>query len=249
MSYSAFAAVYDELMKPAGYKERADYLIKILSSYGICDGLLLDLACGTGELSVELSKRGFEVIGTDASADMLCEAQTKAYEASQNILFLCQRMEETDLYGTVRAIVCTLDSINHLESTEALFQTFSRLKNFIDPGGIMIFDVNTVFKHREILGNNTFVYDEKGVYCVWRNSLHSDGRTVSFNLDFFVREGAKYERFGESFKEIAFTDKELTAACEQNGFGVLARYNENTFDEINENTQRAVYVIRRNENG
>lgn len=245
MSYSAFAAVYDELMKPAGYKERADYIIKILSSYGITDGLLLDLACGTGELSCELSRRGFEVIGTDASADMLCEAQTKAYDAGQNILFLCQRMEETDLYGTVRAIICTLDSINHLESVDALFKTFSRLKNFIDPGGIMIFDVNTVFKHREILGNNIFVYDEKGVYCVWRNSLHPDGRTVSFNLDFFVREGSKYSRYGESFKEIAFTDGELTAACEQNGFEVLDRFGENGFEKINETTQRAVYVIRR----
>ena len=157
MSYTSFASVYDELTLNVDYKRRAEYIMSILADFDIKDGLLLDLACGTGSLSLEFSKNGFEVIGTDASPDMLMEAQNKAAMEGENILFLCQRMEETDLYGTVRAIVCSLDSINHLPSVNELNKTFNTLKNFIDDGGIMVFDVNTVYKHQQILFGGSYV--------------------------------------------------------------------------------------------
>ena len=131
MSYSNFASVYDELTQNVDYKKRAEYIASILADFDIKDGLLLDLACGTGSLSVEFSKMGFEVIGTDASPDMLMEAREKAMVEGENILFLCQKMQETDLYGTVRAIVCSLDSINHLASADEMRKTFQVLKNFI----------------------------------------------------------------------------------------------------------------------
>lgn len=246
MSYSSFAGVYDALMKNADYKTRADYICKILFRHNIKNGLLLDLACGTGELSSELSRRGFEVIGTDASPEMLAVAQMKAANDGENILFLCQRMQETDLYGTVGAIVCTLDSINHLSSLEELNETFSRLKNFIDIGGIMIFDVNTPYKHKNVLGNNTFVYDEPGVFCVWQNTLYSDEKTVGINLDFFIKEnGGKYSRRSESFKERAFSREELTAAFTDASFSLEAVYKENSFLSPDETTEREIYVIKR----
>lgn len=246
MSYNSFAAVYDDLTLNVDYKRRAEYIMSILADYNIKDGLLLDLACGTGSLSLEFSKKGFEVIGTDASPDMLMEAQNKAMQEGENILFLCQRMEETDLYGTVKAIVCSLDSINHLSGVEELNQTFDTLKNFIDDGGIMVFDVNTIYKHQQILGNNTFVYDEKNVFCVWQNNLYDDGVTVGINLDFFVKDDKnKYEHFTESFKEIAFTDEQITKAVENAGFKVIKRYAEFSCSSPKEDTQRAYYVIRR----
>ena len=246
MAYSSFASVYDKLTYNVDYKVRADYIAEILGNYGIKDGLLLDLACGTGSLSLELSRKGFDVIGTDASADMLSEAQAKAFENGENILFLCQKMQETDLYGTVRAIVCSLDSINHLSDIDEVKKTFSALKNFIDDGGIMIFDVNTLYKHREVLGNNTFIYDESDVYCVWQNTLLCDNSTVSINLDFFVKdEDGLYERFTESFKERVFTHGELSEAFTQQGFSLLSVYDELTFQPPEEQTQRVYYVIRR----
>lgn len=246
MSYNSFASVYDELTVNVDYKERTAYIMKILDTYGIKDGLLLDLACGTGSLSLELAKNGFDVIGTDASFDMLSEAQNKAYESGQNILFLCQKMQETDLYGTVRAVVCSLDSLNHLSDASEVRETFSKLKNFVDDGGIMIFDVNTLYKHREILGNNTFVYDEKNVYCVWQNSLSADGITVGINLDFFVKESDDtYTRFSENFKERFFSDEEITEAAQNAGFKVLKKYAEGTFEEPKADTQRIYYVFRR----
>lgn len=250
MSYSSFAPFYDALTENVDYKKRAEYIGEILAKFNIKDGLLLDLACGTGSLSVEFSKMGFEVIATDASPDMLAEARNKAMEAGENILFLCQKMQETDLYGTVRAIVCSLDSINHLENADELRKTFRVLKNFIDDGGIMVFDVNTVYKHREVLGNNTFVYDEKDVYCVWQNSLCSDGVTVGINLDFFVKdENGLYNRYTENFKEIAFTDEEITYAAESAGFKIVEKYAELGFDKPQDDTQRIYYVAGREYNG
>ncbi len=245
MSYNSFANVYDELTVNVDYKKRAEYIASILADFDIKDGLLLDLACGTGSLSVEFSKMGYEVIATDASADMLMQAQNKAYDEEQSIMFLCQKMQETDLYGTVRAIVCALDSINHLGGVEELNETFSRLKNFIDDKGIMIFDVNTLYKHRQVLGNNTFVYDEKNVYCVWQNRLLQDNRTVSINLDFFVKDGETYERFNENFNETAFTDEEITAAAESNGFSIVKRYRDLSCGGPKEDTERVYYVARR----
>ena len=249
MSYSSFAGVYDSLTFNVDYEKRADYIAGILKQNNITDGLLLDLACGTGSLSVEFAKRGYEVIATDASADMLMEAQSKAFSEGHNIMFLCQCMEDTDLYGTVGAVVCSLDSINHLSSYDALKQTFSNLKNFVDDGGIMIFDVNTTYKHQKILGNNTFVYDEKNVYLVWQNRLFEDEKTVGINLDFFIKNGSTYERFNENFKEIAFTDDEITAAVEAGGFKVINRYNDLTLDSPSAESERVYYVIRREYNG
>lgn len=245
MSYSSFASVYDELTLNVDYKKRAEYIGSILADYDIKDGLLLDLACGTGSLSVEFSKMGFDVIATDASPEMLMEAQNKAFDEEQNIMFLCQKMQESDLYGTVRAIVCSLDSINHLNSVEELHKTFSVLKNFIDDGGIMVFDVNTLYKHQKVLGNNTFVYDEKNVFCVWQNRLLQDNKTVNINLDFFVKDGEQYQRFNENFNEIAFTDEEITECCEKEGFKVIKRYRDMSCGGPLEDTERVYYVLRR----
>ncbi len=244
MSYTSFATVYDELTKNVDYKGRAIYIKEILGKYNINDGLLLDLACGTGSLSVELSKLGFEVIGTDASYEMLSEAQNKAFFNEQNIMFLCQRMEETDLYGSVRAIVCALDSINHLTDYESVKKTFKLLKNFLDDDGVIIFDANTVYKHQKVLGNNIFIYDEKNVYCIWRNTLLEDEKTVSINLDFFVKENdGSFKRLGESFKEKAYTTEELeTAVCEA-GFKVKSKFSESTFCEPTETCERTTFVL------
>lgn len=247
MSYDSFAAVYDELTVNVDYARRAEYICEILSENGIKDGLLLDLACGTGSLSVPFAKMGFEVIASDASPDMLLAAREKAYEAGMEMMFLCQRMEETDLYGTVRAVVCSLDSINHLTSVETLNKTFSNLSNFVDDGGIVVFDVNTLYKHRYVLANNTFVYDEKNVYCVWQNTLRQDEKTVNINLDFFVRDGKTYSRLSENFTETAFSDSELTSAAENGNFSVIARYDELTKNEPHEKSERIFYVLRRNE--
>lgn len=244
MAYGAFADVYDALTGNVGYPARAAYITRLLAAYGVRDGLLLDLACGTGSLSVELSKSGFEVIASDASPEMLTVARDKAAAAGEDILFLCQRMEETDLFGSVRAVVCSLDSINHLPHLDAVSHTLQNLVNFLDDGGLIVFDVNTVYKHQNVLADNTFVYDTGDVFCVWQNHLCPDGRTVDLRLDFFHREGDRYRRGSECFRETAFTDDELTRAAESAGYAVRARYADLTDNAPAADTERVYYVLQ-----
>ena len=244
--YSFFSSVYDTLTENVNYAARADYIADLLADNGIKGGILLDLACGTGTLSVEMSKKGFEVIGVDASADMLSVAMNNAYEAERNILFLCQPMQQLDLYGTINAAICTLDSINHLTDEADVQATFDKVSLFTEPGGIFIFDVNTVFKHREILADNTFVYDMDDVYCVWQNSFDSAKDTVQIDLDIFEQvDDGVYERMQESFCERAYPLPLITEMLGKSGFETVAVYDELTREEPKENSERLFIVARK----
>lgn len=244
--YSAFSSVYDVLTQNVDYPKRAAYIADLLALGGIKGGILLDLACGTGAMSVEMAKRGYEVIGVDAAGEMLSVAMNRACEAEQNILFLCQTMQELDLYGTVNACICTLDSINHLTEREDVQLAFDRVSLFTEPGGVFVFDVNTPYKHRNILANNTFVYDVDGVYCVWQNTLDGETDTVQIDLDFFeeIEEGL-YERSQESFCERAYSIEDLEAMLQKAGFEVLAVYGELTTKAPEETAERVFITARK----
>lgn len=245
MSYENFAAYYDLLTENVEYEKRAEYVCGLLSELGVPDGLLLDLACGTGRLSVLLAKRGYEVIGVDQSADMLCEARENAAGSGAELLLLCQRMEELDLYGTIRSCVCTLDSINHLLSPDAVRNTFQKVSLFLEPGGVFLFDVNTPYKHEAVLGDETFVYDLDEVFAVWRNQYYPETREVGITLDFFEADEECYYRSSEEFRERAYTDEELTAWLLESGFEVLHRFEELSHEPPKADTQRIVYAARK----
>ncbi len=247
MSYNLFSRVYDTLTENVEYSRRAGCFCSLLSENGIDGGLLLDLACGTGSLSVEFAKRGFSVIGVDISEDMLSVAQEKAYEAKQDILFLKQDMRSLDLFGTINCAVCALDSLNHLESIEDIEQTFKKVSLFLEDGGLFIFDMNTLYKHREILRNNSFIYDCNGVFCAWQNTLRDDGATVDINLDFFVEnEDSSYSRFCESFSEKAYETDDIISALKKADFNIISILNDLTNDTPDEKPERVVFVARRN---
>ena len=146
MSYASFAQYYDSLTHNVEYARRADYLCTLLAHLGHAPGLTLDLACGTGSLTVELAKRGMDIYGIDGSADMLSVARQKAAESGLDLLFLCQKMQKLDLYGTVDTVICALDSINHLTLEKDVQTAFDRVSLFMNPGGWFLFDVNTVYK-------------------------------------------------------------------------------------------------------
>lgn len=244
--YGFFSSVYDTLTENVNYAARADYIADLLADNGIKGGILLDLACGTGTLSIEMSKKGFEVIGVDSSADMLSVAMNNAYEAERNILFLCQPMQQLDLYGTINAAICTLDSINHLTDPDDVQATFDKVSLFTEPGGVFVFDVNTVFKHREILADNTFVYDMDDVYCVWQNSLDSATDTVQIDLDIFEQvDDGIYERMQESFCERAYALPLLKEMLGKAGFETVAVYDELSREEPKENSERLFIVARK----
>ena len=239
--YGDFACYYDALTGNVGYEQRSEYYLRLLHSLGIRGGILLDLACGTGSLSVLMAKSGFDVIAADASFSMLSVAQNKAFENDVQLLFLCQPMQQLDLYGTINAAICTLDSINHLTIEADVIETFRRVSLFLEPGGAFIFDVNTVYKHREILADNTFVYDTPEVYCVWQNSLNEDD-SVDITLDFFEEDDGAYYRSYESFSERAYPLSEIENWLSAAGLSVMHIYDELTQNDINDTTQRAVIV-------
>lgn len=244
-SYSFFADYYDGLTENVNYKIRADYIVRLLKHFNHDFGLTLDLACGTGSFTIELAKKGVDIFGADMSDSMLSYAQQKSYEAGLNILFLRQKMQKLDLYGSIDTCVCTLDSINHLCLADDVDKTFERVSFFMNKGGYFVFDVNTLYKHREILGNNTFVYDTDKVFCVWQNKLFKDKSTVGISLDFFEKTGKTYVRSHESFKEKAYTYDELKILLEKHNFKIKGVFEELTFNEPVDTTQRSVYVAEK----
>lgn len=244
--YNAFAEVYDRLTGNIEYSKRAEFIRTLLNRHGVNDGaIVLDLACGTGSLTAELSKMGYDMIGVDNSPMMLSEAQEKMYDNGLQMLFLCQSMTELDLFGTIDAAVCTLDSLNHLETPEEIKEAIAKVGLFMNHGGIFIFDVNTIYKHREILGNNTFVYDCEDVYCVWQNQLCDDD-SVEISLDIFECEDGVYYRENENFKEIACPIEDYREWLRAADFEIIDIYDEMTFNPLCDITQRAVFVARYN---
>ena len=245
MSYDNFSRYYDLLTDNVEYEKRADYFCRLLSMCGIKDGILLDLACGTGSISVEMAKRGFDVIGVDSSIGMLNSARTKAYESGRQILLLNQSMDDIDLYGTVDCAVCVLDSINHLENSAQVRNTFEKVSLFMNPGGAFAFDVNTLYKHKNVLGDNAFVYDLDELYCVWQNSYNEEDSSVDISLDFFEEEDGAYYRSGESFTERAYELSDIAAWLEEAGFEIVGIYDDMTTENVRPETERAVFLAKK----
>lgn len=242
-NYSDFAFVYDRLTENVNYSERADYIRTLFARHGVKDGSdILDLACGTGSLTLELADT-YEMIGVDNSSDMLSQALEKKYDAGKEILFLCQDMTELDLYGTIDGAVCMLDSLNHLDSPDDIRKAIEKVGLFMNHGGIFIFDVNTIYKHREILGNNTFVYDCSDVYCVWQNQLNEDS-SVDICLDIFEQDGDAYYRSTEEFTEIACPVDDYKKWLADAEFEIINIFDEMTDRPLCDTTERAVFVTR-----
>lgn len=239
MSYEdCFATVYDVFTDGVDYKTRAEYICNGLARNGITDGTILDVACGTGSLSEQFLKRGFEVVGTDISVNMLGIAKEKLSVYADKVLLLCQDMCELDLYGTVDAAVCSLDSINHLTEEEDVLAAFDSIGLFIRPGGVFCFDVNTVYKHTDILSDKTFVYeDDNNTFLVWQNSECDDTNTVEMYIDIFTEDkNGKYDRQTDFIVERAYEREFLEKALEKSGFTVLGVFGDmkDTAPDINE---------------
>lgn len=247
MSYGIFSSVYDILTYNVEYEKAAAKIRSLLSLNGADGGLLLDLGCGTGTLALLLEKYGYDIIGVDKSEDMLAVANEKKYEENSNALFLCQSMEELDLYGTVDCAVCSLDTINHIDSIDKIREAFKRVSLFMNLGGIFVFDFNTVKKHRETLGDNTFVYDMDEVYCVWQNSFCEADMRTDIDLDFFIKEedGEGYERYSESFSEYAYDENEILSLLSEAGFTVLECCDDYSDAPVTEATQRITVAARK----
>ena len=176
---------------------------------------------------------------------MLSIAREKAFLENKDILFLCQFGQELDLYGTVDGAVCCLDSINHITDEQNLKALFSRVSLFLEKNKLFIFDVNTEYKHKQILANNTFIRETNDVFLVWQNFYDEDTKTTEICLDFFKERNGVYIRESEDFCERAYSDVEINQMLSMTGFEVLAVYDDMSYNEPTDESQRIIYVARK----
>jgi len=243
-SYEGFARLYDALTFDVNYDNIADFLTQRLQANGITNGLVLDLACGTGTLTLALAQKGYEMLGADASEDMLSVARQK--EGAENILFLNQPMEDFELYGTVNAIVCVLDSINYLTEPGALEKTFALCANYLDPDGVLIFDVNSEYKFRQVLAQETYTYETDDIFYVWENDFDEETDLCHLYLTFFEQaENGLYRRLDEMHTQRLYTDAHLQKALDANGLVITARYDGYTQNKPLQDSERIVYEVKK----
>ncbi len=246
--YGDFARFYDKFTKNVDYPARARYFDAVIQKYNPDASLLLDLACGTGSLSFEMEPFGYDIVAVDNSYEMLSVAMEKREMLESNVLFLCQEMSELDLFGTIDATVCALDSINHILDEDELMDVFSKVSLFSNKGAVFAFDVNTVYKHQQILGDNCFVYENGDTFCAWRNALDKDGVTVDISLDFFdkTETDGLYCKYSSDFSEKAYEIDDLKDMLSKTGFTVKAVFDEDSFLPVRRDSQRAVIVAIKN---
>lgn len=241
--YNDFAEVYDRL-QDADYERFVNFYERIFEKNGLKPELVLDLACGTGNITLPMAKRGYDMIGLDMSVEMLNIARDKAFEAEKEILFLCQDMCEMELFGTVDAIVCALDGVNYITDYEDLKRLFRLVQNYLNPGGVFIFDINSIHKLKNVLGNNTFVNDEQGIFYVWQSEFSEETMICDFGLTFFEEaEGGSYQRFDEFQQERAYTIDEIVKAAELAKLDVTGFYKPFEFVTATDNDERVFFVV------
>ena len=243
-AYTGFAEVYDTFMDNIPYEEWTAYIREILMDYDITDGLVLDLGCGTGTMTELLAGYGYDMIGVDNSEDMLEIAMEKKQQSGHDILYLRQDMREFELYGTVRAIVSACDSLNYITEPEELKEVFRLVNNYLDPKGLFLFDFNTEYKYREILGDTTIAESREECSFIWDNYYDEEEKINEYDLTLFVQEGKLYRKFEETHYQRAYTLKEMKELLKEAGLKFVTAYDAFTKNMPDEQSER-IYVIAR----
>lgn len=248
--YFALAGVYDKLNEEIDYVAWADFFEKCFSEFSKSPPeIVLDLACGTGRMTRELAKRGYDMIGVDGSSDMLGEAYM---QGTEGILYLLQDMREFELYGTVGATVCCLDSLNYLTGEGELERVLKLVHNYSDPDGLFIFDVNTPYKFENVYADNAYVLeaqDNSGaqIYCGWQNFYDAKTKLCDFYLSVFEEnDDHTYSRTDEQQKERCYSKEELTSALSTAGFDIVGVYSDYNFSTPDEKCERWYFVTKAN---
>ena len=244
-AYTSFAEVYDTFMDNVPYEEWADYLEERLKEYGVKDGLVLDLGCGTGSMTELLAEKGYDMIGVDNSEDMLEIAMEKRIESGHDILYLLQNMQEFELYGTVKAVVSVCDSVNYITEKAELEEVFRLVNNYLDPQGIFIFDFNTEYKYREILGNQVIAEDREECSFIWENYYDHTSMINEYELTLFVQEEDDlYRKYQESHFQKAYTLRDIRSMIEASGLKFVTAYDAYTQKAPMHNSERITVIAR-----
>ena len=242
-SYESFAALYDRLMTDVDYDGWCDYLEASFARMKVQPKLVLELGCGTGNLTVRLANRGYSMIGLDNSSDML----TVATEKSQglDILYVLQDMTEFELYGTVDAVVCSLDCLNYLTEEGMLEKCFSLVSLYLNPNGVFLFDLNTQYKMEHVLAPETFLYDDGKIFYTWQSIWDEEYGECEYDLTFFVKEGEVYRRFEETHLQKAYSVSEVEQALKRAGLRLEGMGDGFDLKPVSEKTERIFFAARK----
>lgn len=242
-AYTSFAQVYDLFMDNVPYEKWAGQIRNILEKENIRDGLILDLGCGTGKLTRLLAEAGYDMIGVDNAEDMLMIAREETAEQS-GILYLLQDMRDFELYGTVRAVVSVCDCMNYILQEEEVLQVFRLVNNYLDPGGLFFFDMNTRYKYEELLAENTFCENREEGSFIWENYYDPESGENEYDLTLFIRqEEGLYEKYEETHVQRAYDLETVKALLEQAGMIFVAAMDEEG-GPVTERTERMQIIAR-----
>lgn len=244
-AYTSFAVVYDTFMDNVPYEEWGEYLHGLLLEYGVEDGLVLDLGCGTGTMTEILASKGYDMTGVDFSEEMLDIAMQKRTKSGHDILYLMQDMREFELYGTVRAVVSICDCMNYILEEEDLLEVFRLVNNYLDPGGIFVFDMNTPYKYREIIGNTTIAENREEGSFIWENCFDEESQVNEYALTLFIKEEDDLYRKHEEFHyQKAYEPERVKELLEEAGLKVEAIYDAFTREPVREDSERIYFIAR-----
>lgn len=249
--YDAIAKVYDKLNSEIDYKAWADYIeqcfVKFMKKK---PEIVLDLACGTGRMTHELALRGYDMIGVDGSEDMLNEAYQREISSDNlNILYLLQDMRNFELYGTVGAVICCLDSMNYLIGENDFKKCLKTVHNYLEPEGLFVFDMNSPYKFENIYGDNSYILEDcqagKAVFCGWQNYYDIENKICNFYLTLFEERENCYIRSDEEQREMCYSMKEITDFLSECGFSLISVCKDYNFSEIDKTTERWYFAAKR----
>jgi SAM-dependent methyltransferase len=270
-AYTGFAQVYDIFMDNVPYDAWAEYLVGLLEEYGVTGGLVLELGCGTGSITRRLANKGYDMIGIDNSEEMLEIARFKEYETTEelldknySILYLEQDMRDFELYGTVSAVVSICDSMNYITSNTDLLTVFRLVNNYLDPGGIFIFDMNTQYKYKYVLGDQTIAENRDNCSFIWDNYYDEESGLNEYDVTIFVKledeteygqeenyDGieeddapALYERYQETHYQKAYSIDTVKQLLEVAGMEFIAVYDAFTHNAPHEKSERVYFVAK-----
>lgn len=245
MMYGSFAQVYDLFMDNVPYEEWRDYIVNELKKRHIEDGLILDLGCGTGRMTRLLADEGYDMIGVDMSEDMLMIARDASAEREDHTLYLLQDMREFELYGTVRAVVSVCDSMNYIMEEEDLLTVFSLVNNYLDPGGVFLFDLNTIYKYEKLLAENTICENREEGSFIWENYYDREERVNEYDLTLFIKEENNlYRKYEETHYQRAYQIETIQALLQQAGLEFIGVYDVETGSGVRADSEKVYFIAR-----
>ena len=246
MIYDLISPLYDKVNESVDYKLWADFIeTEIKKHMREEPNLGLDLGCGTGKMTLELARRGYDMTGVDYSDDMLDVARASAEEKGHDVLWLSQDMREFELYGTVDVTVSCLDCINHLTRPADVEKTFSLVHNYLIPDGLFIFDINGKYKFENIYSDRSYVMEEDGGVCVWQNYYNRKTKICDFYITLFEEQNdGKYCRHDELQKERMYTLNDIKKMLSHTGMEFVGAYSDFDFSPADDDDER-IYIVAR----